>query len=187
MRKIHPGAIIEKNVTIGENAQIWHFVHLRKGCIIGKNCKLGKDVYIDQKVVVGDNVKIQNFVSVYQGVRIEDDVFVGPAVTFTNDFFPRAWAWNEQKSTPTLIKKGASIGANATILCGIAIGEYAMVGAGSVVTKNVPPFTLVYGNPAKIKGVVCFCGQKIQDRNSSYRDKLSLTCPVGKRRILKDE
>lgn len=182
MRKIHSSAIIEKGAKIGENSRLWHFVHVREGSEIGKNCNLGKSVYIDQNVNIGDNVKIQNFVSIYQGVKIEDDVFVGPTVTFTNDAHPRAWDWNEDKIVPTLVKKGVSLGANATILCGITIGEYAIVGAGSVVTKDVPSFALVYGNPAKIKGVVCFCSQKIQDINSSCKDKLSLTCPVCRKK-----
>ncbi|MBI2079575.1 N-acetyltransferase, partial [Candidatus Micrarchaeota archaeon] len=125
---------------------------------IGEECNIGKGVYIDSGVVVGNGVKIQNFVSVFNGVVLGDDVFVGPSVTFTNDLYPRAWIWNQEKIAKTEVKKGASIGANATIIAGITIGEYAMVGAGAVVTKNVEPQQLVYGNPAKARGWVCKCG-----------------------------
>ncbi|MEN3016845.1 MAG: acyltransferase [Candidatus Methanosuratincola petrocarbonis] len=156
----HPSAIIEEDVEIGNGTRIWHFVHLRKGARVGENCNIGKDVYIDTGVEIGNNVKIQNGVSIYRGVKVEDDVFLGPHMTFTNDIYPRAF--NEDwKTVSTFVKKGASIGANATIICGITIGEYSMVGAGSVVTKNVPPFGLVYGNPARLMGFVCICGKKL--------------------------
>jgi len=158
---VHPTAIIEEDVAIGEGTRIWHFVHVRKKAKIGKNCNIGKGVYIDTEVEIGNNVKIQNFVSVYKGVRIEDDVFIGPHATFTNDLYPRSF--NEDwELVPTLVRRGASIGANATILCGITIGEYAMVGAGAVVTKDVPPFGLVFGNPARLRGFVCYCGRKLE-------------------------
>jgi len=123
-------------------------------------------VYIDTEVEIGSGVKIQNFVSVYKGVRIEDDVFVGPSVTFTNDLYPRAFLWDEDTITPTLVKTGASIGANATIICGVTIGNYAMIGAGAVVTKDVPDYGFVWGNPARLKGFVCPCGMKLQ-----YKEK----------------
>lgn len=161
---VHPTAVIEENVEIGEGTRIWHFVHVRKGARIGKNCNIGKGVYIDVNVRIGNNVKIQNFVSVYRGVTLEDDVFVGPHATFTNDLYPRSFN-EEWEIIPTLVKRGASIGANATIVCGITIGEYAMVGAGAVVTKDVPPFGLVYGNPARLKGFVCYCGRPLRDEN----------------------
>lgn len=156
----HPTAIVETE-AIGEGTKIWHFVHIRAGARLGKNCSIGKSVYIDADVEIGDGVKIQNFASVYKGVRIEDEVFVGPSVTFTNDRYPRAFQWDEEMIVPTLVKRGASIGANATVMCGITIHEYAIVGAGSVVTKDVPPFGLVYGNPAQLQGFVCFCGRKL--------------------------
>lgn len=162
----HPTAIVEEGAVIGENTRIWHFVHIRKGAVIGKNCNIGKSAYIDINVFIGNNVKIQNFVSIYHGVTIEDDVFVGPSVTFTNDLYPRAFIWNEQRIAKTLIKKGTSIGANATIIAGIVVGEYAMIGAGSVVTKNVEPFQLIYGNPASLKGWVCRCGKKLEEKPS---------------------
>ena len=157
----HPTAIVEEGAEIGEGTKIWHFVHVRRGAKIGKNCNIGKDVYIDVNVVIGDNVKIQNGVSVYRGVVLEDEVFVGPHVVFTNDLYPRSFSRNWE-IVPTRVKKGASIGANATIVCGITIGEYAMIGAGSVVTKNVPRHGLVYGNPARLRGFVCFCGKPLK-------------------------
>lgn len=156
----HTTAIVEEGAIVGEGTRIWHFVHVRKGAKVGKNCNIGKDVYIDVDVEIGNNVKIQNGVSVYKGVKIEDDVFLGPHMTFTNDLYPRSFNQNWE-IVKTLVKKGASIGANATIVCGVTIGEYAMVGAGSVVTKSVPDFGLVYGNPAKLKGFVCYCGRKL--------------------------
>lgn len=150
----HPTAIVESE-EIGDGTRIWHFVHVREKAKIGKNCNIGKGVYIDTEVEIGDNVKIENFVSVYRGVKIEDDAFIGPAVTFMNDLYPRSFIWGEDRICYTLVKRGASVGANATVICGITIGEYAMVGAGSVVTKDVIPFGLVYGNPARRVGFVC--------------------------------
>lgn len=158
----HPTVIVESHM-IGNGSKIWHFVHIREGSKIGNNCNIGKSVYIDTGVKIGNNVKIQNFSAIYKGVEIEDDVFVGPSVTFTNDLYPRSFIWNDENIIPTIIKKGSSIGANSTIICGLKIGEYAMVGAGSVVTKNVPPFGLVLGNPAILKGFVCYRGKKLID------------------------
>ncbi|HLC69338.1 MAG TPA: DapH/DapD/GlmU-related protein [Candidatus Bilamarchaeaceae archaeon] len=160
----HLTAIIEDGASVGSGSKVWHFVHVRKGAKLGKNCNIGKGVYIDIDVSIGNAVKIQNFVSVYHGVTIEDDVFVGPSVTFTNDLYPRAWIWNEDRIAKTLVKKGASIGANATIVAGITIGRYAMIGMGSVVTKNVDDFQLIYGNPAKPQGWVCMCGKKVEKK-----------------------
>ena len=157
----HPTAIVESE-AIGEGTKIWHFAHVRQGSKIGKNCNIGKSVYIDIGAEIGNNVKIQNFVSVYKGVTIEDDVFVGPSATFTNDLYPRAFIWDEEHVVPTLICKGASIGANATLVCGITVGEYAMIGAGSVVAEDVPPFALILGNPGRQKGWVCYCGQRLK-------------------------
>ena len=173
----HPTAIVETE-AIGEGTKIWHFVHIRAGSRLGKNCIIGKSVYIDADVEIGDGVKIQNFASVYRGVRIEDDVFIGPSVTFTNDRYPRAFQWSEEMIVPTLVKRGASIGANATVMCGVTIHEYAIVGAGSVVTKDVPAFGLVYGNPATLQGFVCFCGQKlpVNDKTGEYGRVQCLHC-----------
>ena len=150
---IHESAIVE-NAEIGDGTNIWHFVHVRDGAKIGKNCNIGKSVYIDTNVMIGNNCKIQNFASIYQGVTLGNNVFVGPHVCFTNDVYPRAFLWDENRLEKTLVKDGASIGANATILAGITIGEYAMVGAGAVVTKDVPDYSLVLGNPAKVVGKV---------------------------------
>ncbi len=157
----HPTAVVESD-AIGEGTRIWHFAHVRNGSKIGKNCNVGKSVYIDTDAAVGNNVKIQNFVSVYKGVVIEDDVFVGPSATFTNDLYPRAFIWDEEHVVPTHVHSGVSIGANSTIICGITIGEYAMIGAGSVVAKDVPAFALIFGNPAELKGYVCYCGRRLE-------------------------
>ena len=168
-------AIVESN-EIGEKTKIWHFAQVREGAKIGKNCNIGKSCYIDKDAKIGNNVKIQNFVSVYKGVKIEDDVFIGPSVTFTNDLNPRSFIWKEEKISETVIEKGVSIGANSTIICGIKIGKYALVGAGSVVTKNVPPFGLIYGNPAKLKGYVCYCGEKLTEIKEKIGDKIVYVC-----------
>ncbi|MBO5239586.1 MAG: N-acetyltransferase [Lachnospiraceae bacterium] len=159
---VHDTAIVEEGANIGEGTRIWHHAHVRTGSTIGKNCNIGKNCYVDLGAVIGSGVKIQNNVSVYHGVVIEDDVFVGPAAVFTNDFYPRAFI-NDWKVSKTLIKKGASIGANATIVCGNTIGEYATIGAGSVVTKDVKPHALMVGNPARQIGWVCKCGCKLDE------------------------
>jgi len=159
---IHPTAVVEEGAIIERGTRIWHFVHVRSGAKIGRNCNIGKDVYIDVGVEIGDNVKIQNGVSIYRGVKIEDDVFIGPYAVFTNDKYPRAFN-RDWEVVPTVVKRGASIGANATIVCGVTIGEYAMVGAGAVVTRDVPPFGLVVGNPARLKGFVCYCGKPLKN------------------------
>jgi UDP-2-acetamido-3-amino-2,3-dideoxy-glucuronate N-acetyltransferase len=171
----HPTAVVETE-DIGEGTKIWHFAHVREGATIGKNCIVGKSVYIDIEVEIGSGVKIQNFVSVYKGVRIEDDVFVGPSVTFTNDLYPRAFRWEDDQITPTVVKTGASIGANATIVCGVTIGEYAMIGAGAVVTRDIPDYGFVLGNPARLKGFVCPCGMKLQYKEKSG-ERVILHCP----------
>lgn len=161
----HETACIDQGARIGKGSQIWHFTHVMPGAVIGEHCKLGQNVFIGQNVTIGDNVKIQNNVSVYEGVILEEDVFCGPSAVFTNirtprSAFPRN---NSDDYLPTLIKRGASIGANATVLCGITVGESALIGAGAVVTKDVPPFAVVYGNPSEIKGWVCRCGASLVD------------------------
>jgi UDP-2-acetamido-3-amino-2,3-dideoxy-glucuronate N-acetyltransferase len=172
---VHPTAIVESR-AIGVGTKIWHFAHVREGSKIGKNCNIGKSVYIDIDVEIGSNVKIQNFVSVYMGVIIEDDVFVGPSATFTNDLYPRAFIWDERHVSATRICRGASIGANATLVCGITVGEYAMIGAGSVVAKDVPPFALVLGNPAQQKGYVCYCGHRLTEDAAQSSNKSVWKC-----------
>ena len=159
---IHPTAAVSDQAKIGEGTKIWINVQVREGARIGRGCILSKDVYVDHEVVIGDECKIQNSVSVYKGVTIEDGVFVGPNACFTNDKVPRAQNPN-WTITPTLVRRGASIGANATIVCGITIGEYAMIAAGSVVTKDVPDFALVMGNPARIVGRVDEAGNRVEE------------------------
>ena len=171
----HPTAILESE-KIGNGSEIWHFAHIRESAVIGKNCNIGKSVYIDTGVKIGDNVKIQNFVSIYKGVEIEDDVFVGPSVVFTNDMYPRAFIWEEKQVVPTIVKKGSSIGSNATIICGVTVGEYSMIGAGSVVTRDVPPFGLVFGNPARLRGFVCYCGKKLKIMVEDQEEKVVYRC-----------
>lgn len=152
---VHESSYIDDDVEIGEGTKIWHFCHIQKGARIGKNCSLGQNVNVSNRVIIGNNVKIQNNVSVYEGVELEDGVFCGPSCVFTNDLTPRAeFPKGSTGYKKTLVKHGASIGANATIVCGHTIGEYAMVAAGAVVTRDVEPYMLVAGMPAKVIGVV---------------------------------
>lgn len=169
--KIHPTADVSKQAKIGAYTKIWNQCQVRENSVIGKNCILGKNVYIDHSIRIGSNVKIQNNCSIYYGAEIEDSVFIGPHVCLTNDKTPRAITDNgklkedkDWKVNKTLVKKGASIGAGSILLPGIVIGEFAMVGAGSVVTKNVPDYALVYGNPAEPKGYVNKSGKKVKDK-----------------------
>ena len=150
----HESSYVDKGAEVGEGTKIWHFWHVMSGAKIGKNCSLGQNVNVGGKAVIGDGVKIQNNVSVYDNVVIEDDVFCGPSCVFTNVINPRAFVERKHEYKQTVIKKGASIGANATIVCGVTVGEYALIGAGSVVTKDVPAYALVYGSPARVRGKV---------------------------------
>jgi UDP-2-acetamido-3-amino-2,3-dideoxy-glucuronate N-acetyltransferase len=166
--RIHPTSVVSERASIGDGTQIWLFCQVRENVTIGKGCVFGKGVYVDSDVTIGDHVKIQNNASIYFGVTIEDGVFVGPHVCFTNDKVPRAVnpdmslkATDDWSVTPTKVKAGAALGANATIVCGTTIGRWAMVAAGSVVTKDVPDHALVMGNPAKVVGWVCSCGQRV--------------------------
>lgn len=159
----HPSANVSSESSIGDGTKVWINVQIREHAEVGVDCIISKDVYIDHAVKIGNRCKIQNSVSIYNGVTVEDDVFVGPNVAFTNDKVPRAFN-ADWKITPTLVQRGASIGANATIVCGVVIGHYAMVAAGSVVTKTVPSHALVMGNPAKIVGYVCQCGHRLDSR-----------------------
>jgi UDP-2-acetamido-3-amino-2,3-dideoxy-glucuronate N-acetyltransferase len=158
---IHPSAIVDDGATIGTGTKIWHFSHIMGTAQIGEGCTIGQNVYVDARVTIGDGVKIQNNVSVYQGVTIEDDVFLGPSVVFTNVINPRSFVERKHEFKPTLVKKGASIGANATIVCGIEMGEYCLIGSGSVVLKNVKPFAVMAGNPAQKIGWVSKTGVKL--------------------------
>ena len=157
----HPSAVIDENCEIGEGTKIWHFSHIMTGCKIGKRCNIGQNVVVSPQVVLGDNVKVQNNVSIYTGVICEDDVFLGPSMVFTNVINPRSAIIRKDEYKKTIVRKGASIGANATVVCGNEIGQYAMIGAGAVITKVVPAYALVYGNPARQNGWVSEYGHKL--------------------------
>lgn len=161
---VHESSYVDEGVEIGEGTAIWHFCHVLGNVRIGRKCRIGQNVVIGPDVVIGNNVKIQNNVSVYRGVTLEDDVFCGPSMVFTNIRTPRsAFPRNRAEDClPTLVKRGASIGANATIVCGRTIGEHALIGAGAVVTKDVPAYALVYGNPARQHGWACRCGMVLR-------------------------
>jgi UDP-2-acetamido-3-amino-2,3-dideoxy-glucuronate N-acetyltransferase len=151
---IHESSYVDDGAVIGDGTKIWHFSHIMGKAIIGKNCNIGQNVFIADNVIIGDNCKIQNNVSIYDGLVIEDDVFIGPSVVFTNIRNPRSFVKRRNKYKKTLIERGATIGANSTIICGITIGKYSLVGAGSVVTKDVIQYTKVFGNPAILRGNV---------------------------------
>ncbi|BDZ69143.1 Gfo/Idh/MocA family oxidoreductase [Methanobacterium ferruginis] len=159
---IHPSSFIDQPSEIGEGTNIWHFSHVMSGAKIGKGCNIGQNVMIGPDVVIGNNVKIQNNVSVYKGVTLEDDIFLGPSMVFTNVINPRSFISRKNEFKKTLIRKGVTVGANSTIICGNIIGNYAFIGAGAVVTKDVPPYALVLGNPAKIVGWICECGLNLE-------------------------
>ena len=160
---VHPTTETDENVTIGKGTKIWHFCHILSGSNIGEHCNIGQNVAIGPDVTIGDGCKIQNNVSVYKGVTLEDGVFCGPSMVFTNVYNPRAEIRKMNQLKPTLVKKGATIGANATIICGVTIGQYALIGAGAVITKDIPNHALVVGNPARQKGWVCRCGEKLDN------------------------
>ena len=157
----HPSAIIDEGCEIGEGVKIWHFSHIMPGCKIGNNCNIGQNVVVSPKVVLGNNVRVQNNVSIYEGVICEDDVFLGPSMVFTNVINPRSAVSRKTEYKQTLVRRGASIGANATIVCGNEIGEYAFIGAGAVVTKPVPAYALVVGNPARHMGWMSEYGHRL--------------------------
>jgi UDP-2-acetamido-3-amino-2,3-dideoxy-glucuronate N-acetyltransferase len=168
VRVLHT-SVVDKTAVIGEGTRVWNFVHVRENAEIGKECVLADYVYVGRGVKIGNNVKLENRATIYEGVKIEDKVFVGPHVTFTNDLYPRSFS-TDWKIRPTLVKEGASIGAGTVIVCGVTIGEYALIGAGSVVTENIPSYALAYGNPARIRGFVCRCGRKFEkeEKRKSY-------------------
>ncbi len=157
----HPSAIIDDGCVIGEGTKVWHFSHIMPNCVIGENCNIGQNVVISPEVVLGKNVKVQNNVSIYTGVQCEDDVFLGPSMVFTNVINPRSAINRKNQYAKTLVKKGATIGANATIVCGHDIGQFAFIGAGAVVTKTVPDYALVIGNPARQTGWMSEYGHKL--------------------------
>jgi UDP-2-acetamido-3-amino-2,3-dideoxy-glucuronate N-acetyltransferase len=157
----HATATIDPGATIGAGTVIWHYVHVMPGARIGRRCSLGQNVFVADGVVIGDGVKIQNNVSIYTGVEIEDDVFCGPSMVFTNVVNPRSHVSRKDEYRRTLVRKGATIGANATIVCGVTLGRFAFVGAGAVVTRDVPDYALVVGNPGRLTGWMCECGVKL--------------------------
>lgn len=173
----HPTAVIDEGCEIGAGTKIWHFSHIMTGCKIGENCNLGQNVVISPKVILGRNVKVQNNVSIYTGVICEDDVFLGPSAVFTNVINPRSAVNRRDQYRQTIVKKGATIGANATIVCGHNIGEYAFIGAGAVVTKEVPAYALVVGNPAKQTGWMSESGHKLNFDSTNLA-----VCPETKQR-----
>lgn len=174
---IHPTAIIDDGCTIGEGTKIWHFSHIMPGCTIGKNCNIGQNVVVSPEVILGNNVKVQNNVSIYTGVTCEDDVFLGPSMVFTNVTNPRSAIVRRGHYAKTTVKKGATIGANATIVCGHDIGEYAFIGAGAVVTKHVKPYSLVIGNPARQTGWMSQYGHRL-----NFNAEGIAVCPESKER-----
>ncbi len=175
---VHATADVSPQAAIGEGTKIWQHCQVREKAVIGRNCILSKGVYIDFGVHIGDNVKIQNGISVYHGVTLEDGVFCGPHCVFTNDRQPRAInpdgslkSADDWSLSQTLVRTGASIGAHATLVCGVTIGKWAMIGAGAVVTRDVPEYGLVYGNPARLHGFVCPCGEKLKDHRPTTSDQ----------------
>ena len=174
---VHESSYLDEGAQVGEGTSIWHYCHISAGAVVGRRCKFGQNVFVANGTQIGDNVKIQNNVSIYAGVTLEDDVFCGPSMVFTNIATPRSAIPRNTLDDylPTLVKRGASIGANATIVCGHTIGEYAFIGAGSVVTKDVPAYALIYGNPARRHGWACECGLRLAF------DEAETTCSCGRR------
>lgn len=158
---VHQSSYVDEGAHIGAGTKIWHFCHIMPGAVIGEKCSLGQNVSVGSKVTIGNNVKIQNNVSVYDNVTLEDDIFCGPSMVFTNVFNPRSHISRKHEYRDTLVKRGATIGANATIVCGATIGRYAFVGSGAVVTKDVPDYALVFGSPARQHGWMCQCGERL--------------------------
>ena len=175
---IHPSAIVDEGAKIGEKTKVWHFCHVEGTAQIGEGCSIGQNAYIGQRTVIGDGCKLQNNVSIYEGVTLGKGVFCGPSCVFTNDLTPRAlFPKGHENFVPTPVEDGASIGANATIVCGHRVGRCAMIGAGAVVTTDVPPHALMLGVPAKLRGFVCTCGELLHDQ---------MTCPKCQRRFERD-
>lgn len=166
---VHESSYVDELCEIGPGTKIWHFSHIMKDSKIGEKCNIGQNVVISPGVILGNNVKVQNNVSVYTGVICEDNTFLGPSCVFTNVINPRSFIERKEEYKQTIVKKGASIGANATIVCGYDIGRYAFIGAGAVVTKDVPDYALVVGNPARIVGYVCECGNRLEEKKEWYK------------------
>ena len=175
---VHPTAVVDEGARLGEGTRVWHFCHVEGTAVIGSGCSIGQNAYVGSRTVIGDHCKLQNNVSIYEGVTLGNGVFCGPSCVFTNDLTPRAlFPKGHENFVPTLVEDGASIGANATIVCGHRIGRCPMVGAGAVVTSDVPSHALVLGVPARVRGYVCTCGELLHDQ---------MTCPKCGRRFEKD-
>ncbi len=183
---VHESSYVDEPCEIGEGTKIWHFSHVMSGSKIGRRCNIGQNVVILPEVVIGDNVKIQNNVSVYTGVELEDDVFCGPSMVFTNVTNPRSHVPRKNEYRKTLVKRGASIGANATVVCGHTIGRYAFVGAGAVVTRDVPDYAMVVGNPARIVGWMCQCGVKLNLSRETNKDERATCSACGSKYVRQD-
>jgi UDP-2-acetamido-3-amino-2,3-dideoxy-glucuronate N-acetyltransferase len=180
---VHESSYVDTPCEIGAGTKIWHFCHVMKHCRIGERCNIGQNVVISPDVVIGNNVKIQNNVSVYTGVILEDDVFCGPSMVFTNVVNPRSHVSRKDEYKTTLGKRGASLGANSTVVCGVTIGRYAFAGAGAVITRDVPDYALVIGNPARIHGWMCACGIKLQSEPAAGEGRIQ--CPACGCRYIK--
>lgn len=182
---VHESSYVDEPSAIGTGTKIWHFSHVMGNSVIGENCNIGQNVVISPECKLGNNVKIQNNVSIYSGVTLEDDVFCGPSCVFTNVINPRSHVSRKNEYAATLVKQGASIGANATIVCGVTLGRYCFVGAGAVVTHNVPDYALVYGNPARVRGWVCNCGVKLNLAPSASQEQITVceACARQYRRV----
>ena len=189
---VHESSYIDEGAEIGAGTKIWHFSHVMKGARIGEHCNVGQNVLVSPDVTIGNNVKIQNNVSIYTGVTVEEDAFLGPSMVFTNVINPRSHVNRKNEYKTTLVKKGASIGANATIVCGTTLGRYCFIGAGAVVTHNVPDYALAYGSPARVRGWMCQCGEpikfvekdgveraKCKSCGDTYRKKGEVVTPEG--------
>ena len=179
---VHESSYADEGCVIGEGTKIWHFCHVQSGAVIGRKCSIGQNVNISSRAVLGDGCKIQNNVSIYDDVVLEDGVFCGPSMVFTNVINPRSFIERKHEYKKTLVRKGASIGANATIVCGNTVGRYAFVGAGAVITKDVPDYALVYGAPAKVMGWVCECGVKLK-----FENDFACCVECGEKYEMKDE
>ncbi len=181
----HESAVVDQPCEIGADTKIWHFSHVMRDSRIGARCNIGQNVVVSPKCTIGDNVKIQNNVSIYTGVIIEDDVFCGPSMVFTNVINPRSFIERKDEYRRTLVRRGASIGANATIVCGVTLGRYCVVGAGGVVTRDVPDYAVVYGNPARIRSWICYCGIGL-DLGGDDAGKSEAACTACGRRYRRD-